>query len=310
MRAERQDDVVRLVNVDFRGQDRGSNGEVFYETPAGLMKTALPRFIDGAEIPTSGDLAMVDRRRELARLVAQSDDLAKALVSRVWAHFFDYGFTRPVDDLGPKSSLPAPQALDRLATEFAAHDYDLKSLIRWTVLSDPFNRSSKVTDLVSKDMPEEGELALFSRYYARPMQAAEVFGSLVQAARIRRTVASDSEREKARVDWLAQFNRGAAKDGGKKAGGGGPSLMIKSSDSIQRTARGDPSGLVNKVAASPMPFDRKVEHLFLSALARQATPRERQAATQLLATSGGNQPMTLEDIWWSLLNSNECVLDH
>jgi hypothetical protein len=253
---------------------------------------------------------VVDRRRELARLVAQSDDLAKALVNRVWAHFFDYGFTRPVDDLGPNSSPPASQVLDRLAKEFAAHDYDLKGLIRWTVLSDPFNRSSKVTDLVSKDMPEEGGPALFSRYYARPMQAAEVFGSLVQAARIRRTVGSDSEREKARVDWLAQFNRGAAKDGGKTAPSGGPSLMIKSGEAIHKTARGDPSGLVNKVAASPMPFDKKVEHLFLSALARQATPRERQAAAQLLAASGGNPTVALEDIWWSLLNSDECVLDH
>lgn len=309
MRAERRDDGVHLVNVDFRGQGRGTGGEVFYETPDGLVKTAFPRFLDGTELPKSGQLAIVDRRRELARLVSQSDDLAKAAVNRVWAHFFDYGFTRPVDDLGPNSSPPATQALDRLATQFAAHDYDLKALIRWIVLSDPFQRSSKMTDLASKDMPEEGELAFFSRYYARPQQTAGVQGLLVQAARIRKSSPTEIERAKARLDWLEQFSRRPTK-GGKVAGGGESSLMIKTGDPIRRPASGDPSGLVKKLAASPMQFDKKVEHLFLAALARQPTPRDRQAAQQVLASGGDNPAAALEDIWWSLLNSNECVFDH
>ena len=92
------------------------DGDVFYETPDGLMKTALPRFIDGTEIPASGELAEVDRRRELARLVVQSDDLPRALVNRLWAQIFGYGFTRPVDDLGPNASPSQPRCFDRLAT--------------------------------------------------------------------------------------------------------------------------------------------------------------------------------------------------
>src|SRR5207253_10630873 len=137
----------------------------------------------------------------------------------------------------------APAVLDRLATEFAAHDYDLKRVIRWTVLSDPFNRSSTLTDLASKDMPEEGEPALFSRYYARPPRAVEAFNSLAQAARIRRTAASDTDVEKARIDWLQQFNRGATKKGKAVVGGGSP-LMMKTNDLVHRPASGDPTGLV------------------------------------------------------------------
>src|SRR5207249_12256736 len=140
-----------------------------------------------------------DQRRGLAQRVVESNDFAEAAVKRIWAQMFDYGFTRPVDDLGPHSSPTAPAVLDRLATEFAAHDYDLKHLIRWAVLSDPFARSSKVTDLASKDMPEEGEGALFSRFYARPLRAPDVFGALVQANRIRATAASGSDMEKARI---------------------------------------------------------------------------------------------------------------
>jgi len=310
MKAERQGGVSRLVNIDFKGQGAGSDGEVFYETPEGLVKAAFPRFIDGTEISPSGQLATVDRRRELARLVVQSDDLSKSIVNRVWAHFFDYGFTRPVDDLGPSMSGSHSPALDRLASEFEAHNFNLKSLIRWTVMSDSFNRSSKITDLASKDMPEEGNLALFSRFYARPKQAADAFSTLGQAAKIRRTAASDTERAKARVDWLAQFNRGTTKDMGKGAAGSGPSLLVTRGDQIRSTSGGDPGGLVKKLAANQMPFDKKVEHLFWVTLARQPTSRERQSAAELLRISKESPTAALEDIWWSLLNSNECVLDH
>ncbi len=309
MRSERVDGGARLVNADFRARSGKPGGEVFYETPDGLMRTALPKFIDGTAIAESGELAVVDRRRELAKLVVQSDEFAKATVNRVWAQIFDYGFTRHVEDLGPTATPTAPQSLDRLAAEFAAHGYDLKQLIRWSVLSDPFGRSSKLADLASKDMPEEGEPALFSRDYARPRQAAAVLGSLVQSARIRSSAGSKTEVEKARIDWLTQANRTPAKKGGKiVVPPVGPSVLMKT-DGTVRSAAGDPTGFVKKLTGSSMPFEKKVEHVFLLAVARQPTARERKAATDLLGATKDNQASALEDIWWALANSNECVID-
>jgi hypothetical protein len=306
LRPDRQNGVVRLVNGGSLCLD-GAN--VTYETPDGVMKSVAPRFIDGTEISASsgGDL-----RRELAQRVIESDDFAKAAVNRLWAQIFDYGFTRPVDDLGPHSSPTAPAVLDRLATEFAAHDFDLKHLIRWAVLSDPFARSSKVTDLASRDMPEEGEAPLFSRFYARPARAADVFGSLVQAGRIRATAASGSEMEKARIEWLAQANQtptGPAKSGKMPITAVSPSVMVPSGDPQHRSVSGDPTGLVKKLSASAMPLEKQVEHLFLEALARPPMPREQQAALQLLRSARDNQAAALDDIWWALQNSSECVLD-
>jgi hypothetical protein len=176
-------------------------------------------------------------------------------------------------------------------------------------LSEPFGRSNKLADLASKDMPEEGKPALFSRDYARPRQAAGVFGSLVQAARIRGSSGSKTEVEKARIDWLTQANRTAAKKGGKiSVPSVGPPVLMKT-DSTVRSAVGDPTGLVKKLIGSSMPFDKKVEHVFLLAIARQPTTRERKAATDLLAATNDNQASALEDIWWALANSNECVID-
>jgi hypothetical protein len=309
MRVERQEDNARLVNVDFSGARRGSrDGEVYFETPDGLMKSAFPRFLDGTEIPKGGDLATVDRRRELARLVTQSADLSKALVNRVWAQFFDYGFSRPVDDLGPHTVLSHPEAFDRLASELVAREYDLKALIRWTVLSDAFNRSSRVTDLLTRDMPEEGGLAFFSRYYSRPSQTADFVVSLAQAGKIRGSALSDREREQARVDWLGQFNRTPQREAGK-ASVAAAAAVLDSNTTIRRGTAKEAGGLLKKIAASSMSFEQKVQHLFLAAVARFPAAREQRAAADLLTASGGDQAGALDDIWWSLLSSNECVLD-
>ena len=314
MRAERSADGARLVNVDFAGQGKGStDGEVFYETPTGLLKTAFPRFIDGTELPHSGELAQVDRRAELARLVVASEQFPRALVNRMWSHFFGYGFTQPVDDMGPNASPSQPEILDRMAREFAARGYELKSVIRWVALSDPFGRSSKLGSLASKDMPEAGEVALFSRYYSRQMQAEEVYNSLVQAAQIRKTSANEAEIEQARVDWLAQFSRNMATDDAMEETHTGDlrqSLIMMNGDLMKQAVSSQHAGLLQKVQAAEMKFDKKVEHLFLSALSREPTKREQQAAATILTSGSGNEAAALEDIWWALLNSNEFILDH
>jgi hypothetical protein len=315
MKVEQQGGVARLVNVDFAGQRRGSHdGEVYYETSDGLMKTAFPRFLDGTRIPASGDLATVNRRRELARLVAQSDDLPRAAVNRLWAQVFGYGFVRPVDDLGPNASASQPAVFERLTSEFVAHDYDFKRLLRWTLLSEAFTRSANFTDLATKDMPEEGEPALFSRDYRRPPSAAGIVRSLAQAASIRRSAPSDRDVKKARVDWLAQFNR-APKAGPSKAGkvlppvGKQAPALLATGGPIHRAATSQESALVKRIAASKLAFEEKVGHLFLAAVSREPNRREQTAAAELLQSAGGNQAAALEDIWWALASSNECTLD-
>jgi hypothetical protein len=311
MKVERGE-INRLTNVDFGGEGRTSRGgEVFFETPAGLLKSAYPKFIDGTEIPPSGQLAEVDRRAELAKLVVQSDRLPRALVNRVWSHFFGYGFTSGTDDVSESAAHEA--LLARLSDQFVAHEFDLKNLIRWVALSDPFARSSKLSDLATKDMPEAGEVALFSRYYLRQMQPEEVVKSLVHAAQIRSTTSNTADLQKARVDWLSQFNRSMGTDDGQEEShfsGVRQSLMMMNGDLMRKAVSSQQGGILKTLSTSEMPFDKKVEHLFLSALSRQPNAREVRAANTILTRSNKDQAAALEDIWWAILNSNEFILDH
>jgi hypothetical protein len=146
------------------------------------------------------------------------------------------------------------------------------------------------------------------------LPAEEVYNSLVQAAQIRKTAANESEVEKARVDWLAQFNWPMGTDDADEeshfSGGIGQSLIMMNGDLMRRAASTQHAGLLKTVAQSKLKFDEKVSHLFLSALSREPTRRESESSRMILANSGGNEAVALEDSWWALLNSNEFILDH
>ena len=65
-----------------------------------------------------------------------------------------YGFTRPVDDMGPHNRPSHPELLDRLSDQLAAHDFDLDGLVRWIVLSEAFGLSNRRTPESWMDAPE------------------------------------------------------------------------------------------------------------------------------------------------------------
>lgn len=174
-------------------------------------------------------------------------------------------------------------------------------------MCDPFSRSSKLTDLATKDMPEAGESALFSRFYSRPQMGADVFTSLAQAQKIRRSGGTAAERDQARVDWLAQFNRTTTKTGQKASAT--TNAILSEASTIRSTAGQQAGGIVPRMAVHSMKFDLKVDHLFLAALGRRPTAREARAAATTLSIADNNDQLALEDLWWSLLNSDECILD-
>src|SRR4029077_2278914 len=118
---------------------------LFYEERRGTTAVAYPVFIDGAKLKSdSGYLQDVDRRTELANLIVQSEYMPKTIVNRMWAHFLGYGFTKPVDDMGPHNPPSHPELLQKLADDFGNSTHDLKQLMRWIVLSEPYSLSSKI----------------------------------------------------------------------------------------------------------------------------------------------------------------------
>lgn len=324
----RDTDYVDLVDQDFAGEDRGgdpADAAVYYELRNGLVRVAYPVFVDGTPIGHSGRVADLRRRDELAKLVLRSPFLDKMLVNRYWAHFLGYGFTKPIDDLGPHNPPSHPLLLDYLAHEVRNHSYDLKELIRWITLSEPYGLSSRRTKWNESDDPALGDPPKFSHFYLRQMRAEELYESLLVATQAHRTRGNYEEQERAKSRWLSQFVTAFGNDEGEEAttfNGTIPQALVMFNGELIRNATSAQQGsFLWNVLRSELPPSEKIEYLYLAGLARKPTRDEIALANQLLAARvhgasddqrGAGDPLvsTLQDLWWSILNSNEFILNH
>ena len=75
------------------------------------------------------------RLKRLAEIMTQRQDgrLTRTLVNRLWQRLMGRGLIEPVDDM--EKPAWSPDLLDWLAEDFAAHDYDMKHVIRQIVTS-------------------------------------------------------------------------------------------------------------------------------------------------------------------------------
>jgi len=324
---------VKLFNQDFAGEGSGGSGTseaiIYYELRNGLLQSAFPVFVDGKEIGKSGHLSDCDRRTELGKLIVQSPFLDKTIANRMWQHFLGYGFTKPVDDLGPHNNPSHPALLEYLGDEFRKSGFNLKEMIRWIVLSEPYSLSSKITNQNKDDDPLKGEAPKFTHFYLRQMQAEELYQSLLVATRADQLKMGYEEQERLKSDWMKQFVVAFGTDEGDEAttfnGTIPQALMLMNGELVKQTIDIKKGSFLDKIATSTMKPGDKIHYLFEAAVARKPTRDEIDKANQLLVAHGmedqrqkKGRPETpvdvatlaLQDIFWAVLNSNEFILQH
>jgi hypothetical protein len=307
---------VELTNQDYAGEgNTPQEAASFYELRNGKMEVAFPTFVDGTEISKSGYLDEVDRRTELAKLIVKSDQMPKAIVNRLWSHFLGYGFTKPVDDMGPHNPPTHPELLDGLGAEFRKQYFDLKGLMRWIVLSEAYGLSSKFGSKNTKDDPSLGEKPMFSHFYLRQMRAEELYESLLVATEAQKTKGTYEEQEKLKRDWLGQFVIAFGTDDNEETttfnGTIPQALMMMNGDMIKKATSIESGGFLYRLAGDgKMSNAAKISYLYLAALARKPTNSEVALANDVVALRKGNALAALQDVWWTLLNSNEFIINH
>ena len=224
------------MNAFFRGTRRQGNPNrgavtltdapaatmVDFEKRNGTMQSARRQFFDGdgakvAELDVTVDIlelrnrgqrkALAKPRGELAGYITDPSKpfLAETQVNRVWGQLFGYGFTKPVDDMGPHNHASHPELLKYLAGQFREAGYDNKRLIRWIAASEAYNLTSKFNDSNLDDDPAKGEMPIFSHMYLKQFRAEQLYDSLLIATAADQANRTSDQAEAQRATWLRQF---------------------------------------------------------------------------------------------------------
>ncbi len=306
-------------------------GSTYYENRRGVMLAAKPKF-SGNKV---SDAADVNRRKELSRLIATGEKplLAKAMVNRMWAHFMGFGFTHPIDDMGPHNLPTHPMLLDQLTVQFVESGYDLQQLISWICNSEAYQLTSQYNDRNQIDNPESGNAPLFSRVYVKAMSAEQLYDSLeittnshLKRTRVKKQTQVKQTPQQQRQKWLQQFvfaYETEENDELMEFNGTVPqALMMMNGSLMKRALDTKPGSLLHYITRHNSTERDRIRQLYLVALSRYPSAKELTTVRKMLRNQRKSRfaskvkqkkPTPAEeyqDVLWALLNSNEFLLVH
>lgn len=331
-----------------------------FERRSGLMVTTMRTFFDGSTGDAKEFKVTVDPFKNIKKedpdttprqllasfmLDPKKPYIAETQVNRLWAHFFGFGFTKPIDDMGPHNSPSHPELVSYLAKQFQEAGYDNKRLIRWITTSEAYNLTSQSIEDNEYDNPVAGNMPLFTKMYLKQFRAEQLYDSLLIATAANEVNRNAEQAEAQRQTWLRQFVQTFGTDENDESSsfngtipqalllmngqlmnnalsGGRGSLISKvlaSADGklkdgeapVLRSARARQLAALRAAKAQGKNVPAKIETLFLVALARKPSEAEMNAFNQVYRDSRyASQTQGLQDVFWAVLNSNEFIINH
>lgn len=297
------------------------------------LAAAKPTALDGTSVDKGSDT-----RKALAAWMTSKQNpwFAKAFVNRMWGHFLGRGFADPVDDMRPSNPTSAPEILDGLAADFAAHDFDVAYLVRTICASPAYN-------LAAGPAPKEDpENKLWSRFHLVPLGPEELISAIFRATDLEDAAqkAGVKSLDALRQDVVKQygflFDTDEENDEPDYSGTVSQALALLNGALVGQGSRALPGSTVSDFAGAaraPGGTAAQVDALTLRVLARRPTPEERERWVAYIdgaekrpvgkAAAGGQlgrlankkvnvtpRQAAFEDLLWSFLNSSEFTFNH
>ena len=134
-----QDPVLLEQKVRVNGIYVGTEPTEVFTVP-GTGDPIAPRSLGGKPIEI---VAGQDPRRQVWEWMVDPANpyFARAIVNRVWAHYFKRGLFEPVDSQSAANPPSHPEVLEELSREFVASQYDLRRLHRRILRLNAYARS-------------------------------------------------------------------------------------------------------------------------------------------------------------------------
>jgi Protein of unknown function (DUF1553)/Protein of unknown function (DUF1549) len=310
----------KLDSHEFVGEQlvfMNETGEVKHPVSGQVL---TPRFLGGTTLKVG---AKDDRLIPLANWVADSKNpyFARTQANRIWAYVMGRGIVDPEDDFRQSNPPVNGPLLDALTQDFVAHKFDQKHLIRTIMNSRAYQLSAKPNDTNRDD-----ELN-FSHTQVRSLPAEALLDAIVQVTgvgvefdgypagtRAAQIPCLPGPRRRETVDLGVKFLRQFGKperlltcacersDNTTLA----QALQMMTGPLLTK-AIDDPDNRVGKLLKAGKSSSEIVEELFLAALCRPPSDRERSAIMARIE-SASNRRTALEDVLAGLLNSKEFLL--
>jgi hypothetical protein len=252
------------------------------------------------------------RRSQLARWVTHRNNkpFARATVNRVWGLLVGKPLIEPIDEIPLAGHYPP--GLQLLANDFVEHAYNLHRLIRLIVASDAFQRDSRADFEITEQ--HEHAWAVFPLSRLRPEQ---ISGSLIQAASLK-TIDGQAH-VIMRIAMYGQTNDFVRRYGDlgddefSDQGSTIPKRLLMMNGNLVKE-RTRPNPLVSastRIATLTRRAEKQVEAAYLAILTRRPTEEEsKHFVAQLKDRTNVRRQESVEDLYWTLVNSTEFSWNH
>jgi hypothetical protein len=280
-------------------------GKVVHPRTGQVMK---PKGLDG---PIYKESPYEDPRQLLVDWMARPDNpyFARALVNRMWGHFFGRGIVEPIDDMRLTNPPSNPELLDALARDFIKHKFDVKHVIRTICTSRTYGLSSTANDYNRHDRKN------FARYYPRRLQAEVLLDALARATGVptafpgmppgtRAIQLPDESVPSYFLDIFGRPQRSTACECERLNDATlAQSLHVLNSPEVQGRIVA-PGGRAAKLAREARPHKEKLTDLFLWVQGRLPDAEE-LAFTERYVNRRADKVKAYQNLLWALLNAKE-----
>jgi hypothetical protein len=303
--------------IDFPAGEAGRKSPRTLTHPR-TKQAVAPAFLDGRR--PACDPA--DLRMALARWMTAPDNpyFARAAVNRMWGWFFGRGIVDPVDDFRSTNPPSHPELLEELARYFKQQKYDWKALLRTIVQSRTYQLSGE------PNPTNRGDEVNYSRARPRALDAVVLLDAISRVTGVEEPfawhafVGGGAARPGTRaidlvpeispclfLDAYGRPNRQALPEKGNQPNLAQALHMLAGSTYTEKIAH--KGGRVDRLVESGASCQQAIEELYLAALGRLPTERERTDLEGLLR----RQPTRregLEALAWALISSREFAYNH
>lgn len=245
------------------------------------------------------------RRARLAETLTNDRAFSRTSANRFWAFLFGRGIIDPLD-MDHEDNLPShPELLNLLTDEFAAHNFNVKWLLREFALSKTYQRSSVVPNGLS-DVPAD-------RYLVgglKPLTPEQLAYSVAVATDQVNLDAKGGESKMG--DKVSQFRTVFAAAPGEPEEGNAPTLgqsLFLKFGTLLRDLTATKSGNLTEKLAKEEDNAKLASELFMSVLSRP--PMDEEVAEVAAGLKGANdRPAAVAELVWALITSGEFRFNH